>query len=242
VTRYRRKDGTAAERVHQVDTMALSEFVLRNDAFVYQAETGVRGLFQGFGLGATWQLHLPRRGNNFDFRRIFDVQLVIYYTATFDLALRTHVLNTPLRADELATLTTYSLRHTFPDAWYGFYQDGSAAFGLTKFQMPANQHNFAIQGVHFRVDTQSDVAVEGIDLRIVGPNGIDATVTTNASGVVSTEDATLAGLLNTDPLADWQVSIVGGAPVMDGGVVQPNRIYNIQMGLEYRFEFLPEVI
>lgn len=242
VTRYRRKDGTAAERVHQVDTMALSEFVLRNDAFLYQAETGVRGLFQGFGLGATWQLHLPRRGNSFDFHRIFDVQLIIYYTALYDPALRTQVLNKPLRADELATLTTYSLRHVFPDAWYSFYQDATSTLSLTRFQMPANQHNFVIQGVHFRVDPESGVDPSGIDLRIVGPNGVDAQVTTNADGIVSTEDAALAGLVGADPLADWQVSVVGGASVVENGEVQPGRIYNIQMGLEYRFEYLPEAI
>jgi hypothetical protein len=242
VTRYRRKDGSAAERVHQVDTMALSEFVLRDDAFLYQAETGVRGLFQGFGLGATWQLHLPRRGNSFDFHRIFDIQLIIYYTALYDPALRTQVLNKPLRADELATLATYSLRHVFPDAWYSFYQAGSSAFSLTRFQMPANQHNFVIQGVHFRVDPEAGVDPGGIDLRIVGPNGVDAQVTTNAHGIVSTEDAALAGLVGANPLADWQVSVVGGASVTKNGEVQPGRIYNIQMGLEYRFEYLPEEI
>lgn len=242
VTRYRRKNGSGAERVHQVDTMALSEFVVRNDGFLYQAETGVRGLFQGFGLGATWQLHLPRRGNNFDFRRVYDIQLVIYYTALYDQALRTLILNKPLRPDELATLTTYSLRHTFPDAWYSFYQDGSSAFSLTRFQMPANQQNFVIQGVYFRVATETGVDPGGIALHIAGPNGVDAQVTTDAQGVVSTEDAALAGLINADPLADWQVDVVGGASVMDNGEVQPDRIYNIQMGLDYRFEYLPEAI
>jgi hypothetical protein len=82
----------------------------------------------------------------------------------------------------------------------------------------------------------------GIDLRIVGPNGVDAQVTTNADGIVSTEDAALAGLVGADPLADWQVSVVGGASVTENGEVQPGRIYNIQMGLEYRFEYLPEAI
>ena len=61
--RQPRSAGATARRQsasHQVDTMALSDFVLREDVFLYGAPTGVRGLFQGLGLGTTWQLHLPQ--------------------------------------------------------------------------------------------------------------------------------------------------------------------------------------
>src|SRR5262249_13744776 len=58
VTAFRKKDNTAGKRIHQLDTMALSHFVLRGDGFLYGADTGVRGLFQGLGVGTTWQLHL----------------------------------------------------------------------------------------------------------------------------------------------------------------------------------------
>jgi len=96
--------------------------------------------------------------------------------------------------------------------------------------------------VHFRVVPEAGVDPGGIDLRIVGPNGVDVQVTTDANGIVTTEDAALAGLINADPLADWQVAVVDGASVTENGAVQPGRIYNIQMGLEYRFEYLPEAI
>jgi hypothetical protein len=241
VTRYRKKDGTAAERVHQVDTMALSDFVLRNDAFVYRAETGVRGLFQGFGLGTTWALHLPRRSNDFDFRRIFDVQLVIYYTARFDAALRTSVLQAPLRPDELARLRTYGLRYDFPDAWYGFYQDGIARFNLDRFRLPMNQKDFASQSVSFRVVTTNGVTGQGIDLRVTAPDGASGTATTDASGLVSTEDPALASLIGIDPLGAWQLEVVGGAPITDDGQLRLDRIYNIQIGLEYTFVYVEEV-
>ena len=78
-------------------------------------------------------------------------------------------------------------------------------------QLPANQQNFRVKAVHLRVDTRPGVAADGIDLRILGPNAVDAAVTTDAAGIVSTENAALAGLINSDPLADWQVSVVGGA-------------------------------
>lgn len=242
VTRYRQKDGQTAQRVHQVDTMILSEYVLRNDAFLYQAETGVRGLFQGFGLGATWSLHLPRRSNAFDLRRIYDVQIVVYYTAQHDPVLRRQVLEAPLRPDEMATLTTYSLRHTFPDAWYAFYRDAAARFTLSRFELPPNQRDFAVQGAYLMVETVDGVDNAGIDVRVTGPGGVDAVVTTNAEGVVSTEDAALAGLVGEDPIGDWGMAVVGGAPVNVDGEVVPDRVYNVRLGLEYTFDYLPESI
>ncbi|MFZ7091318.1 hypothetical protein [Primorskyibacter sp. 2E233] len=241
VTSYRKRNNTSATRIHQIDTMALSEYLLRNDGFVYRAETGVRGLFQGFGVATTWQLHLPRRSNAFDLRRIFDIQLDIYYTATFDAPLRTAILQAPPRADELARLTTFSLRHTFPDGWYAFYQGAAADFTVSPYQFPANQRNFAINGCFFRVETATGVSPEAIDLRIIGPGGVDAAVTTDADGVVSTDLGPLAGLIGQDPLGAWHVEVTGGASVTDGGAVVPTRIYNIRMGLDYSFEYLPEV-
>lgn len=106
VTNFRKLDGSVGKRVHQVDTMALSNFTLRDDSFLYSTDTGVRGLFQGYGAGATWQMHLSRRSNNFDFRRILDVNLMLYYMAMYDSALEASVLTTPPRDGELEMLRT----------------------------------------------------------------------------------------------------------------------------------------
>jgi hypothetical protein len=135
-----------------------------------------------------------------------------------------------------------SLRHVFPDAWYAFYQNAATRFQLTRFQMPPNRRNFAIKGVYFRVDTVAGVDNQGVEVHVTGPDGVDAVVPTNEAGVISTDDAALAGLLNANPLAEWQVEVVGGAPVMDNESVVPGRVYNVQMGLEYTFDYLPEAI
>jgi len=242
VTRYRRTDGSAAERVHQVDTMALSEFVLRNDGFLFRAETGVRGLFQGFGLGTSWVLHLPKRSNAYDFRRIFDVQLAIYYTARFDPVLRTSVLTAPPRPDELARVRSYGLRYDFPDAWFSFYQSGSTRFTLDRFSLPMNQTDFGLQVISFRVVPVDGVSAAGIDLRITAPGGAGGQATTDANGVVSTDVAALGGLQGIDPLGEWQVDVLGGAPITEDGVVKPERIYNLQVGLEYTFAYVAEAV
>ena len=240
VSSYRKRDGSTDKRVHQVDTMALSDFALRNDIFLYSAETGVRGLFQGIGLGSTWQLHLPRRSNDFDFRRIFDVQLVLYYTATFDAALRTKVLQLPPRPGELSNLRTYALRHDFPDAWYSFYADGSTTFTIDRFRLPPNQTNFKAETVSFRVMTKPGFSAKNIDVAVTAPNGTTATVKTDADGVFSTDRPKLAPIKGTDPLGAWQIAVTGGSSVTEDGVVKHDRIHNIQVGLEYSFEYIPE--
>ena len=155
VSRFRRKNGTAGQRAHLVDTMALSNFVLRNDVFLFGVETGVRGLFQGFGVGTTWQIHLPKRSNDFDFRRIFDVRVVLYYNAQFDNALRTNVLALPPRPGEMSLLRNFGLRYDFPDAWYAFYRTGRAEFVFDRVRLPMNQQNFKIRAAFFRVVTKA---------------------------------------------------------------------------------------
>ncbi len=242
VSTYRKRDGGTGRRVHAVDTMALSEFVLRHDAFLYGADTGVRGLFQGLGAGTTWQIHLPRRSNPFDFRRIFDLRLALYYTATHDGGLRSLVLARPPRDGELERLKAFALRYDFPDAWYAFYRDGTARFTLDAYRLPPNQQAFQVLTASFRVVTKPGVPNAGIELRVTGPNGTTGTVTTDAQGVVSSEDGALAGLGGANPLGAWEVAVVGGAPLTEEGRVRFDRVYNLQFGLEYGFQFVGEVV
>ena len=241
VSSLRKRDGTSGKRVHQVDTMALSNFTLRGDVFLYSTETGVRGLFQGLGLGTTWQLHLPKRSNAFDFRRIFDVNIVFYYTALYDQGLRTAILAKPVRPGELDLLRTFALRYDFPDAWYGFYRQGSAKFSLERTRLPFNQQNFKVKSAQFRVVTKLGISNQNIVLRITGPNGFTGQATTDKDGLVSSTGP-LAGLVGTTPIGDWQIAVTGGPSIMDGSTPKPDRIYNIQLGLEYSYEYVPEVM
>ena len=242
VTAFRKRDNSSGKRVHQVDTMALSSFLVRNDVFLYSTDTGVRGLFQGIGLGSTWQLHLPKRSNDFDYRRIFDVNLILYYTAQFDLGLRQAVLAAPPRPDEMARLKNFALRYDFPDAWYAFYQSGAASFVIDAVKLPANQTNFKTKAVNVRVMCRPGVANSNIGVRITGPNAFTGTATTDATGTVSSGDPALAGLNGGSPIGAWRVEITGGASLLDGAALKLDRVYNVQFGLEYSFDFPPEVI
>jgi hypothetical protein len=240
VTSFRKKDNTVGKRTQQIDTMALSNFQLRADGFVYGVETGVRGLFQGLGVGTTWQLHLPKRSNDFDYRQIFDVNLVLYHTAQFDSNLRSKILAAPPRAGETSVLRTLALRYDFPDAWYAFYRGGAAGFTLDRPRLPANQSNFVSTAVSFRVVTIDGVSNQSITVRATAPNGTVGTADTDANGTISSLVPALAGLAGQNPMGQWKVEVLAGASLMDGASLKFDRVYNLQMGLEYSFDFPPE--
>ena len=242
VTSFRKKDNSAGTRVHQIDTMAISNFVLRADGFIYGTETGVRGLFQGLGVATTWQLHLPKRSNNFDFRRIFDVQLIVYYTAQFDAVLRSTILAAPPRLGETSVLRTLAIRFDFPDAWYAFYKAGAVGFNFDRVLLPANQTKFIATTVSFRVVTRDGVSNAGIVVQITAPDGTMGSSTTDPAGMVSSELVPLAGLAGQSPVGQWKIEVLGGPSLLEAGVLKFDRVYNIQIGLEYTFEFEPEVI
>jgi hypothetical protein len=240
VTSFRRRDGSDGKRVQIVDTMALSQYIVRADGIMYAAETGTKGLFQGFGIGATWQLHAPRRSNDLDLNRIFDVRLVLYYTAEFDPALETAILAAPVRPGELSQIRDFGLRYDFPDAWYGFYTAGTVSVNLERLRMPINQVNFRTRAVNLRVVTKDGLSAAGISLQITAPNGASGTGTTDANGVVTTANPALAALVGIDVVGAWQIQVTGGPSLLDGGTLRFKRVYDIQLGFEYSFDFVPE--
>lgn len=232
-TRFRTRDGEVGRRVHQIDTLALSDFQLRNDAFVYASDTGVRGLFQGIGLGGTWELVLPRRSNDFDFARIVDVRLVVYYTAAFDAGLRTAVLQRAPRPGELSAVRDFNLRYDAPDAWYGFYRNRATDFVLDAARLPANQQEFAVVSVQVRVQTRPGLDPNGIALEVAVPGRPAAALATDADGVADLTQAA-PGVAGASPLGTWHLALADDTPV--------DQVVSIQLGLEYSFSYPDEEV
>jgi hypothetical protein len=61
-------------------------------------------------------------------------------------------------------------------------------------------------------------------------------------GVVSTDLPALAALAGGDPIGAWRIEVLGGPSLMDGGTLKLDRVYNVQIGLEYAFEYVAEAI
>ncbi|HEX2061277.1 MAG TPA: hypothetical protein VHK90_11090, partial [Thermoanaerobaculia bacterium] len=156
--------------------------------------------------------------------------------------LRTNVLAKPPRPGEQTLIRDFGLRYDFPDAWYAFYKDGKAEITLDRARLPFNQQNFKVKAAHFRIVTKQGVAANNIKLKVTGPNGASGTVTTNASGIVSTSAPALAGIVNANPVGKWKIEVVEGPSLLDAGVMKFDRVYNVQFGLEYSFDFVPEAV
>jgi hypothetical protein len=51
-----------------------------------------------------------------------------------------------------------------------------------------------------------------------------------------------ASLAGQSPIGAWTIEVTGGPSLMDGATLKVDRVYNVQFGLEYSFDFAPEVI
>jgi hypothetical protein len=239
VSRYRTAAADSKTRLHVKDIMALSGFTLRNDAFVFGADNRIRGLFEGLGLGTTWILNLPKRSNNFDYRRIFDIRLVLYYRSKYDPQLQETILTRAPLPGELVRVKDFALRYDFPEAWYVFYENAQAQFTMSKFNLPLNQRNFDLQHLYLRVETEEGVSNENLELEITVPGKLSVTVTTDSNGAVSSRDITeLADVMAGDVLGDWSIRVTGGASVTEEGSIVTERIVGMRLGVEYGFEWI----
>jgi hypothetical protein len=99
-----------------------------------------------------------------------------------------------------------------------------------------------VTSAYFRIITKSGFSASGISVKVTAPSGATGTATTDANGVVSSLDAALAGLTGGTPIGPWKVEVLDGTSLRDGGVLKLDRIYNIQFGLEYSYEAVPEAL
>src|SRR5262249_20082803 len=112
---------------------------------------------------------------------------------------------------------------------------------LDVVRLPANQRNFAISSLHARTVTKPGVDPAGITLHVTSPAGGQADAVTDANGVIDLT-AALPALVHASPLGAWQFAVAGGASVSENATVHYDRVLNLQLGLDYAFEYPPEAL
>ena len=241
ISRYRTADGGERTRIHTTDTMALSEFAVRGDAFVYRADPRMHGLFEGQGVASTWELELPRRSNNLDYRMITDVRLVIYYNARFDPALKQAVLGRPAVDGELVHVRDLLLRYDFPEAWYGFLDTGRMSFELTDRYLPRNETNFRTEKVSLRLLLADGVPPEDVSVTLKLPGKAAVTADTDADGgIAAAPGSALEGKMGGHLLGTWELSVEpkAGSPLLDtDGKLKGDLIEQVAIVSQYRFDW-----
>ena len=77
---------------------------------------------------------------------------------------------------------------------------------------------------------------------VVEHGGGGGIAVTDAQGVVSSDAAALAGLAGGSPIGGWTVRVRGGASISENAALKLDRLYNIQLGIEYGYAYVDEVI
>jgi Tc toxin complex TcA C-terminal TcB-binding domain len=208
VSRYRTPDGGQKTRIHATDTLALSEYSLRDDALVFRQDPRLRGLFEGEGIASTWRLDLPRRSNNFDYRLLTDVRLVLYYAAAYDPALRNTVLNRPPKPGGMTHVRTFLARYDFPESWYAMLDTGSLQFTITPPYLPRNETGFRTDKVALRLLAADGVSAAGVSITLTPPGRQPVTAVTDGDGQVATvAGSPLLPAVGGDLLGAWRLDL-----------------------------------
>jgi len=241
LSRYRTADGGEKSRIHTVDTLALSEYTLRNDAFVYRADPRMHGLFEGHGVATSWELDLPRRSNNLDYRLIVDVRLVLYYTARYSEALKQMVLEREPLPGEMIHVRNFLLRYDFPEVWYGFLDNGQMMFTVDEKYLPRNETNFRTDKVALRLITAEGVSPANVVVKLTLPDRDAVTMTTDANGEIATEPGNALDEVMGGPLlGDWtlELQLAEGSPLLDDeGKLRGNLIEQVAIIVQYAFDW-----
>lgn len=241
ISRYRSEDGSDKTRLHTADTLALSEFTNRGDAFLFRGDPRMHGLFEGHGVSGTWELSLPRRSNNLDYRLITDVRLIFYYTAQFSPALRDFVLARHPSPGEMIHAKSLLPRWDFSESWYTFLKTGKLEMDVTEDYLPRNESNFRSDKVSIQILTRDTVQADNIAVTLTLPGKVPATLLTNAEGVVETQTGNLfEAQMGGNLLGQWLIEIhpPAGSPLLDGdGHLNGSLIDQVIIIMQYTFDW-----
>jgi hypothetical protein len=241
VSRYAQADGSEKTRAHSVDTLALSEYSLRGDAYVFRVDVRELGLFEGHGVATSWELDLPRGSNNLDYRLISDVQLVLYYTARHSQALRDTVVNAPLLPGEDVHVRDFALRYDFPEVWYQFLRTRDASWAIEAAYLPRNEESFRTRSVALALIAPDGTPLDGVTVTLGLPGQAPLTLVTDAAGAISAEGGNaLEQAMGGQVLGDWSIQIAppDGSPLLNpDGSLNAGVLQNIALIVQYQFAY-----
>lgn len=239
-SRYRQENGDADIRVHTTDTLALSDYEERQDHIVFRADPEEYGLFEGHGVATTWHVDLPQRANTFDFSRIRDIRLVVYYEAKYDAGLAKEVESRQPLPGELSSAKDFKLRYDFPESWYAMLDDATMTFEITGDHMPKNQESFELDKLSLVLETAEGVDASNVGLSVSLPGSESVSVRTDGDGIVTGSGTSLGSVLPSSMIGEWEMSI---SPPEDGdladgdGGLQADAIEQLLVLTEYGFQY-----
>jgi hypothetical protein len=174
--------------------------------------------FEGMGVDTSWELHLPKASNRFDYSTIADVLLTLDYTALDDVAYRQQViqdLDTQFSADR-----PFSFRQEFADAWYDLHNPELTAtpmvvrFRTRRQDFPPNLEDLKVEHVvlYFARKDGATFEIPVTHLRFTEQDGVGTVGggATSIDGIISTRKGNAGSwtaMLGKSPLGEWELAL-----------------------------------
>jgi len=195
----------------------------------------------GDKLAGFLRLSLPKQNNDFDYRLIQDVRLVVHYEAQYDAALAKQVSERDPRPGELVNARDFELRREFPEAWYSLLDNGSATVRIEESRLPRRQTAFSIEDFSVAVFAAGDASPAGLTLTVTPPGQSALSATTDDSGLVAGDDTNLSGAVGADLVGEWSLEVAvsedSDLRASDGGL-DADTLEDVAFLTEYAFEWV----
>jgi hypothetical protein len=172
--------------------------------------------FEGSGVATSWELHLPRPANPFDYSTIADVLITIEYTALDSPDYRQQVIQQ--LGERTGGDRAFSFRRHFSDAWYDLHNPDltatpmSVQFEIEPADFPANAEDLRIThlSLYFAMRAGSNFEHE-VNLQFSPQNGRAGAPARSRpiDNLISTRRANGSSWTAIDgpPLGQWRLSL-----------------------------------
>lgn len=239
VSKFRRENGSIINRVYPADVMPLSQYEIRQDALAFRFNPNDLRLFENNGIDTLWQLELPKDANDFDYKEILDVQLVLYYDGFFSPSLETTIKAALPKSSSGSR--GFSMNMYFPDELFFLKNKGNAELAFDADMFPHNHTN--MKRTKITLKSGGDAAtIGGLTLRLKSAaHGPELTLKTNAQGEINaaTPGDPLKVLQNEPMLDKWTINITAAdnPGLVKNGSLDLRGLKDLLIFFEYSFDY-----
>ncbi len=239
-----------ATLLRPAETIALTSPINATGRFEFELQQQGEMLnpFEGNGVAARWEFHMPKAANNVDYNTIADVLFTIEYTALQSNDYRRMVVQ---RLDRTFSADRpFSFRNEFADQWYDLNNPEETAspmvvrFKTGRKDFPPNLDKLKIQQVVLYF-SRADGEIEEIEASLFfieqGKTDEDKVggAATTQDGIISTRrdnGNSWTAMLGKPPIGEWVLSLKQDDPTKDQELFKNNKIEDILFVITFQGE------
>ena len=199
------------------ESVALSTPSNATGLFELEAQSEMLLPFEGMGVDTTWEFHMPKGANFFDYRTIADVLITIEYTALQSFDYQQQVIQTLSPA--FSADRPFSFRLQFADQWYDLHNPDQTSVPMT-VRFKTVREDFAPNLDSLKIDQvvlcfartngrPSELPVTSLRFIEEGGAGFTGGESTPIEGVISTRRGNAGSwmaMIGKVPMGIWELA------------------------------------